>query len=380
MDQNPFIELPAALVQEVLDRTGEISQALSQSFDVIKYHKETWRSQLIEKDIVRKEKSLPIVPVPTSCGVDGAFALERLLATDLVIVGAVAVEGLTPPSETRYWPETRHSVYVDTEVHDADTGSIVRGLMAGMELQLAQIAPHELVFLDGSLTTPTIFFNQAINRIANARNMKISKELERTIRSSLNAYKKILTAGRSDHYWIAIPKYTTKREIGEALNWPEMYDDRGLLTILLEAGEYTLPMPLKQPDDPWHINTKFITTDEREEIKELAQEVISLLDTIYISYYRPYTWLPAFRIELAQSIALSPAGLSKVLTGIRHQCVSSAILEVYPLYMADRMVKHLAKAVPAFRQITSQNLAENYKGDISEVLISLHGYRTEAGA
>jgi hypothetical protein len=51
------------------------------------------------------------------------MAIERLLAVDLVAVGAVAVEGLTPPSEARYWPEPRHSVYVDTETHDADTSS-----------------------------------------------------------------------------------------------------------------------------------------------------------------------------------------------------------------------------------------------------------------
>jgi hypothetical protein len=33
-----------------------------------------------------------------------------------------------------------------------------------------------------------------------------------------------------------------------------------------------------------------------------------------------------------------------------------------------------------FRQIASQNLAENYDGDIGEVFMSLHGYRTETGA
>jgi len=54
-------------------------------------------------------------------------------------------------------------------------------------------------------------------------------------------------------------------------------------------------------------------------------------------------------------------------------------MEPYPLYMADRMVKHLAKSVPAFRQIASQRLAENYQGDIGEIFISLHGYRTESG-
>src|SRR6187551_2700771 len=46
--------------------------------------------------------------------------VERLLAIDLLAVGAVAVEGLTPPSEDRFWPEPRHQIYVDTEAHDED--------------------------------------------------------------------------------------------------------------------------------------------------------------------------------------------------------------------------------------------------------------------
>lgn len=379
MDERPFSELPAALVQEVLDRTGDISQTLLQSFNKIKENKDDWRTQLLNEKLIHKDNNLPVVQIPTCCGIDGSMAIERLLATDLVAVGAVAVEGLTPPSETRYWPEPRHMIYVDIETHEAETSSILRGIMTGMELQLAQSAPHELVFLDGSLTTPTIFFNQAISKLESIPDLKVSVELTKNIQNSLDAYKTILTARRSDHFWIAMPKYSTRREIGEAMHWPEQFDDRGLLTSLLEAGEYTRPQRLTPPNDPWHINTKPIKTKESDEINKLAQEVTELLDNIFIIYYRPFTWLPAFRIELAQTIAVTPARLSKVLTGIRQQCGSPAIMEVFPLYMADRMVKHLAKSVPAFRQIASQSLAENYVGDISDVLMSLHGYRTESG-
>ncbi|NUM43080.1 MAG: DNA double-strand break repair nuclease NurA [Anaerolineales bacterium] len=379
MNENPFAELPAALVQEVLERTDEISQALLKSFDNIRDNKAIWRSQLIEKGVVQKVANLPLVPIPTCCGVDGSLAIERLLAVDLVAVGAVAVEGLTPPSENRYWPEPQHLVYVDTEAHEAESSSILRGIMMGMELKLAQNAPHEVVFLDGSLTTPTIFFNQALSKLEDAPDLKISVELTKTIRASLEAYKEILTARRSDHYWVAMPKYTTKREIGEAMKWPEAYDDRGLLSMLLEAGEYTKPMLLSSPKAPWHINTKPVKTGESVEIEELVHKVTSLLKNVNVIYYRPFTWLPALRVELAQSIAQTPARLSTVLKAVEHQCGSAAIMEPYPLYMADRMVKHLAKSVPAFRQVANQRLAEKYQGDISEIFMSLHGYRTESG-
>lgn len=379
-NDSPFSELPAALVQEVLDRTEEISKDLLQSFDNVRGQKESWRKQLAEKGILQKQANLPLVPIPTCCGIDGALAVERLLSLDLLAVGAVAVEGLTPPSEERYWPEPRHQIYVDTDAHDEDSSSILRGVMMGMELQLAQNAPHEAVFLDGSLTTPTIFFNQALNKLAGSSHLKVADQLKKIIKSSLEAYRHILLARRSDRYYIAMPKYTIKREIGEALKWPESYDDRGLLSTLLEAGEYTKPMRLKPPKDSWHINVSPVKKGEDSDIEEIVNEVTNLLNGIDVVYYRPYTYLPALRLELSQSIAQNPARLATVLKAIEHQCGSAAIMEPYPLYMADRMVKHLAKSVPAFRQIASQRLAENYQGDISEIFISLHGYRTESGA
>lgn len=379
MDENPFSELPAALVQEVLERTADISSALLITFDDVRQNKSRWREQLFTQGILKKDANLPLVPIPTCSGVDGALAIERLLATDLLAAGAVAVEGLTPPSEARYWPEPRHTIYVDTEAHEADTASILRGLMMGLELQLAYEAPHDVVFLDGSLTTPTIFFNQALSKAKEVPKLKVSSELIRVALASLKAYKEILEARRSDRYWVAVPKYTTRREIGERLSWPETYDDRGLLSSILEAGEYTEPMILRRPNSPWHINTDAIDSSERPVAERLVDQITMRLDTVWVTYYRPYTWLPAFRLEIAQSIAKTPSRLSTVLIGLKHQCGSAAILEPYPLYMADRMVKHLAKSVPAFRQIASQRLAEVYQGDISEIFFSLHGYRTETG-
>lgn len=84
MNDKPFTELPAALVHEVLERTEEISQALLSSFDAIREGKLGWRDQLVTDDILRKDGNLPLVPIPTCSGIDGALALERLLAIDLV--------------------------------------------------------------------------------------------------------------------------------------------------------------------------------------------------------------------------------------------------------------------------------------------------------
>ena len=41
---------------------------------------------------------------------------------------------------------------------------LAKALMFSMETQLASIAPHNVVFLDGSLVTLTIAYNQAFNK------------------------------------------------------------------------------------------------------------------------------------------------------------------------------------------------------------------------
>lgn len=379
VNNTPFAELPAALVDEVLTQTKDVSQRLLSAFGDLKAKKETWRNELSKKGLIQKQAALPFINTPTTCGVDGSMAIERLLALDLVAVGAVAVEGLTPPSETRYWPEPRHLVYVNTEIHHADTGSVLRGIMAGNEIQLAKDAPHEVVFLDGSLTTPIIFFNQALNKVVEAPHLRVSKYLLEQIFSYLEAYRMVLQSTRSDHFWVAMPKYTTKREVGELAGWHSAYEDRGILSLVLEPGEYTLPLPLKDPNSDWHINLSPVK-ENREQAVKVVDGITKLVNGIKVIYYRPVQWWPALRLELAQSIADNLSRLSIVLKGIEHQCQATAIMEPFPLYMADRMVKHLARSIPVFRQIASQNLAENYDGDIGEVFMSLHGYRTETGA
>lgn len=45
------------------------------------------------------------------------------------------------------------------------------------------------------------------------------------------------------------------------------------------------------------------------------------------------------------------------------------MLEPYPIYLADRIVKSLARSLPAFRQIATQYISEKYDGDIGEVFL-----------
>ncbi len=183
---------------------------------------------------------------------------------------------------------------------------------------------------------------------------------------------------------MALPKYSTRREIGRELGWPESYDDRGMLTMLLNPGEMTKPHLLEHPRDSegnitWRLNTRRLPDDTKCRAGELANQIVSALSRLRVFYYKPQNWLPALRIEVSASVASNNHRLATVVQGIKHQMATPSMLEPYPIYLAYRTVKALARAIPAFRQVTTQRISERYEGDIGEVFFAMHACRSETG-
>ncbi|MGA4643452.1 DNA double-strand break repair nuclease NurA [Limisphaera sp. 4302-co] len=383
-EPGPFADLPAALVEEVLSQTEAVAKDLLASFQKIRKDRAELRSTLEKSGLVTTESSLGYPPLPTTCGTDGSYAIDRLLSTDLAAAAAVAVEGLTPPSEKRHWALPHHNTFIAAEPHLEDTATVLRAVMLGEELRLATAAPHDVVMLDGTLTLPVIYFNQALNKAPDTKDLRCSAHFLEHCLEYLTAYLEILCSKRSDKQYIALPKYSTRREIGTRLGWPADHDDRGLLTLLLKPGELTVPLELEHPRNgagnvTWHLNTGALPPELKNRAAELANEVVSALQSVLVFYYKPHDWLPALRVEIAAGIASNRDRLATVVQGLKYQCATPSILEPYPIYLADRTAKALARAIPAFRQVTTQRVSERYDGDIGEVFFALHGYRSESG-
>jgi hypothetical protein len=368
--QTPFAELPEALVEDMLSKSEQVGEELFNSFREIQEKKEKMRKQLQDENMLKKDTDLGYPGIPTTCGIDGSYAVERLLSTDLTACAAVAVEGLTPPSEKRHWQKPHHLSFIQPVKHNPDTETILRGLMFKMEIKLATEAPHDIVFLDGSLATPLIRLNQAINKILKIGDTPIGNKVAENFEEFLDCYKTILKATRSDKLWVGLPKYTTNREIGEEFSWPPHYDDRAVLTTILNSGEFTTPVLLKQSNEPWHL--KLPSGDINRDFDDIIKR-------LHVLYYKPQSWTPTLRVEISSSVATNNSRVAVLLQGLKYQCGTPGIMEPYPLYMADRMVKHLSGAIPAFRQTATRRMAELHQGDIGDIFFSMHGYRTESG-
>lgn len=347
---HPFNELPEALVEELLNQCGSMGDTLSRSFRNLLDNKGAIRNDLADNGLLKHDSDLLTnQSYPTTCGVDGAYTLERLLSTDMVAVAGVAVEGLTPPSETRHWEYPHHLCEVLPTKHHDKTGLVSKAIMLSMELELANSAPHDVIFLDGSFTTPLINIQQALYTIDEV-DRHLSDILFERMKDTMEAYKTVVHARRSDRQFVSVPKYTSHNQIAKILLKDGVYEDRALLSFVLSAGEYIRPFPFKVPDSMWSFAEPFL--------KELGnlETIIDGMRNLYVVYYRPFIHSPTFRLELPQSVATDRNRLCKVFEAIKLQSGTPGIFEPYPLYLADRMVKQMGRAVPAIRKATTQEM------------------------
>jgi len=369
--ESPFQDLPEALVEEMLGEYKRLGTELSTSFEKMEAAREQTRASLSKAGLLRRDSSiLRSYSHPTTCGVDGAYALERLLATDMAALAGVAVEGLSPPTEVRLWPQPHHLCKVMTVNHNDATGLVIRAIMITMELELAARAPHDVVFMDGSLTTPVIHLNQALARLGEIP-AEFSKSLLSGLGSALDNYKEILASRRSDKIYAGVPKYTSRNEVARKVGLLG-YEDRSMLSFSLQGGELVGPLDMIERDEDWHFSGL------PKDLIGKGNEIISLIRDLNVLYYRPYEHFPALRIELAPSIARNQSRLSILLESLQLQSGAAAIMEPYPLYLADRMVKHLGTALPAIRRATTQEIATTTPLDVGSIFMAMHGYRTES--
>lgn len=373
VDSPPFLEIPASLVEQMLQKTNEIGDILQSSMHDINRKRDKFRLQLEQIGLLDNDINFGNTKPLVSGGVDGAYAVDRLLGTDLLFAAAVGVEGINElENGKRIAPN--HDVFVYPEKHNPENMISARAIMVEMEIKLAANAPYDIVYLDGSLTTALIHMYKAINFIENL-NSKSSDKIREDFKDFLISYNKILDLKDTYKYYLGIPKYTSRNDIGKNLHWPENYDDRAILTLILDPGEFTRPK-LFTSEEGWHVRLPY----EDEELRVLMQQVISGIKNLSVIYYKPHPWCPALRIEMPSATAGDETKLNSILINIKNQCQTPSIMEPFPLYMADRIAKHMAPAIPAYKQIIMNQMTQLNDHNEKDIFFLMHSYRTEGGS
>ncbi len=376
-----YLEIPASMMEKMLEKTNEVGTIINDSINNIRKNKNKYRSELQDSidrlDDYDEDFSISNNDLST-CGIDGAYIVERLLGTDLLFSCALVAEGLSNKSQNDSSLPSTYDVFVYPEKHDAENAILARAIMLQMEIKLAASASYDVIYMDGSLTTALIHMYKAANMIKNDNNnnhSSVSNQIKSRFEDFLESYKKILLGYENNKIWIGIPKYTSRNDIGKKQGWPQTYDDRAILTMVLEPGEYTKPL-LFTHEEAWH-STNF--PYQNNTLEGVMEDIIFGIKNLYVVYYKPFIWSPAIRIEMPFYIANDEDKLDQILQNLKHQCEIPSILEPYPLYAADRIAKHISPAIPAYKQIiVNQLIKEPYQNEI-DILFMMHSYRTEAG-
>lgn len=364
-----FADLPDALVKDLLDGSEAVAAEVRARIETLRDRRDEYRQVATTNQLVRKQADLERPREPSVAGVDGSYQMHRLTSLDLCGAAAVAVEG-TSKEAKRHWPEPRHRMWTRAVPHHDATTLVLRGLMICMELDLAAEAPHDLVLLDGAFASLVIYLNQGLSNMT-AVPPELGRQLEE--RWKQEGMKRLLDLLKSPRV-VAAPKFTSRNELITEGGLPSSdgIDGRTLATIVLQTGEYTRPLPVYSNDpQPYHLPGH---SANKPELDELAQ----LMNDVRAVYYRPYGWVPALRLELPGAVAQSDTRLAVVLEGVRSQFFSPAVVETYPLFLADRMVKSLGAGVAVVEQQVAQHVVENGV-DAELTLLCLQNYRTEGG-
>lgn len=369
-----FPNLPEAMVEEVLKKSNGVASDFLAPLEGLNASRKKYREGLKSEGMLKDLSSeLGKDGRHTTCASDGTYVIENLMASDLTVAAAVCVEGLVPPADQGHWPGPRHEVHLDVEFHHEKTKSILRAIMVGEELRLLAAAPHDLAMFDGNLLLPLISFNLAMSAAHEIDgSLKCGKKFQENCLGYLQAYLAILRS--ADRVYVGMPKYSVNREIGKNMGWPESIDDRALLSILLEEGEMTRPVKMNPARDSLNIGS--LPEKIIKKAGALEKGIQEGLNNVRLFYFKPRKDLPALRVEISGK---DTGGEKEKISvhGLNMQMQAPAMLEPYPLYLADRYAKDLAKSMPAVRQVITHAMSRDYAGNIRDVLFATNPYRSE---
>lgn len=346
-DSAIFGNLPDVMVRALLERSSEVSLALTSRVNELADQQPELRKRALSAGVIQElPEHVPDAEGKTVVAVDGSAAVERMAGTDVYAAAAVRVAGYgaeVEPSPPDYLVEVHPAEGV------ADGRRINSALMGLLECKLASDSNADLVLLDGTIFTMVL--NAGIGLVTASD--KIDRLSDALNASWLDYARDAIPALLVSHRVASIPKRSTSANEFERFTtiFNGLHADlSGIATanLILKGGEYSTPLDL--PSERLYLGNAPMTAEYRDDLN-------GLFSAMQVVYFRPRQWSPAYRIELAPRVADDQGLLERQLALIREQCVNPAMREPYPLYLADRFVRSLGKGMAA--------VVEAVRGDVT---------------
>ena len=338
-----FGNLPDVMVQALLERSSDVSKALTDRVNELAEQQRSLRERAdAEGIIIKLPDSVPDLDGKTVVAVDGSATVERMAGTDVYAAAAVRVSGYGAAVDAKPEKSKVSMHQVEGLAHGA---RINQALMVMHECKLILESPADLVLVDGTIFTMILNVGIGLEE-ADDKHDPLSLALkchwfgDRCDAEGLrDAIPSLLVAKRI----ASIPKRSTAANEFEsftAIFKGEYANMSGIATanLILKAGEYTKPLDLPTPR---------LFRGNAPMSSQYRSDLNVLLEELQVVYFRPHEWSPAYRIEFAPRVVLDEGLLQRQLALIRKQCVNPAMREPFPLYLADRFVRSLPKGMAA---------------------------------
>lgn len=338
MHLDPPIQGTAALPAAVLAAIRECAEACRATLIQLDEDRDHLRAALD-----RRIKPAPDGKARKLCAVDGSHATVPAAGATFTAIAAAAVEEATL---------TDQEVLVRLLPPVEELETVLGGLRCVLELRLLarriRATRSGLFVLDGSFYSMLLEINRLLMRHAQDHRSGqppawwagFDPLIEDFFRDE--DWRLVLECRRV----IAHPKSATAADdvLALAPHLSGVITDRTLWTSVLNAGEYALPVPLIRRDRP-HLLTGY-RNPAIGDFKAIRTAIEHGYGQLYVLYYRPDAYGPAYRLELpAALIAREPLGAA--LATFRGALQVNSLQEPLPQFLADAICRQLGHALSA---------------------------------
>lgn len=361
-----FGDLPDALINELLTRAGAVGEKAQTHVDAQVRTRQSLRDRALQLGLIQLLPESSSAPTMSVVAVDGALVSERLASFDLNAAAALAVEGVGPRNLGN---GRRHDIAVHVTRPLPYGREITYGLMFCMEYEIASVESTEadLVMLDGAFSTGLIAISKALISGQNHFDALGNDFFERWTTKTAATVPELMSSDRV----VALPKRSSANEF---TSQTRLFDNseidtngRSTASLILNANEYC---------GPFNFDTRRPQTWPSDLYPGFWSEVRVLFEEMLVVYFKPEAWSHAYRIEMPSAIGSDEHRLHSLLAAVKRQCANPAMLEPYPLYVADRFAKSLAKGTGALLDaVRSDVIAKSDNPEIAHAM--LNAYRTD---
>lgn len=366
-----YAYLPEDLLQQMLEQAPSTAKQLAKSISLDDAQINQARDILETEDFIlccAKEGDI----TESVMASDGANIIERKTSSDVILVIAVGIDGLSEKASA-HWPSAarQYQQWQKALPHHVANPRLSQGIMFLMELTTLAETDREIRIMDGAHLTTILKLNSLLS--ANDQDAADKPYVNALSDFLKDSYEKvipdipdIIRNAFSEESIISLTKYSSSREIIDSrlTSLDIKADDKTFMSTLLEKGEYTKPVPVGQSNKDkrmWgdiHIkcNLEIEDVDIDELNKQLDDAISSLKITdaheseLFFCYYKAVRGAPAYRIEVKQKLVEDKQRLEKFLRSIKKQIVFPEIMEPYPQYLADMIAKNISFGMRAVDQ------------------------------